>query len=373
MALGFAPYLLKDIAAIALENNPEFILDPAGGLNLLNSQKAAQVVNISPDNNGHRKSVKVKYQQRADQNQIADTISCDNVIVPIYNEVDVQIDITKQLGIYISDETIAKYMDEASRTVAVGQPGTPFMREFLFSVMTSTNALVQALDIEILTKLYANAGVNAVSGVSTPTALNIPLNTTVNPLNSGLNKIITDYQKNSQKGRPQIVGAGLFWDFMTQQPAMSANYAGYDSKIQAARVDLYPDLNVGSVFGGADEILVVAPNSIQPVNYITNRDFRAGQKGTSFFFTIDLPMQIGTEIVPITFDAQLKYIDCPTTLTEAYTGDTITADRGWALFISKQMGIFQIPTDAYQATDRLSGVNGTFLYDVSNECAECNA
>ena len=132
MALGFAPYLLKSLAQVALENDPEMVLDPAGAFNLLNSQKAASVVSESPAANGHRKQVNVKYQQRATPAQVADTISCDNVIVPAYNETTVVVDIKKQLGIYIDDGTIAKCMDDASRTVAVGVPQTQFMAEFLF-------------------------------------------------------------------------------------------------------------------------------------------------------------------------------------------------------------------------------------------------
>lgn len=372
MAFGFAPYLLKSISEIALENDPQMVLDPAGGFNLLNTQKAAQVVSLSPANNGHRKTVQVKYQQRATPQQIAETISCDNVIVPMYNEASVTIDMVNQLGIYIPDETIAKYMDDASASVAVGQPSTPFMREFLFSVMTSTNALIQALDVKILTKLASNVGVNVVSGNNTATSINLPLNTTVNPLGNGITKVLTDYQKNGFKGRPQVVGAGLFWDYLTQQPAKGLDYAGVDTRIQAARFDFFPDLNVDTIFA-PNQVLVVAPNSIQRVDYITNRGFRAGLKGTSYFFTIDLPMQIGSDIIPITFDAQLKYIDCATELIEAYTGDTITADRGWALFINKQMGLFQVPNDAYQASDRLSGVNGSLLYEFTNDCENCPA
>jgi len=372
MALGFAPYLLKSLSQIALENNPEFVLDPAGGFNLINKQKAAQVVSESPDGNGHRKTVRVKYQQRATPQQVADTIGCENVIVPLYNEVQVNVDIVKQLGIYIDDETIAKYMADASRTVAIGQPQTPLMQEFAFSLMTSTNAIVQALDIEILTKLNTNAGVNVVTGSNASTAINIPLNTTLNPLGDSVTKILTDYAKNSQAGRPQVIGAGLFWDFMTQQIAKGTDYAGVNTSILANKFDFYPDLNAETAFG-ANEIMVVAPNSVQRVDYITNRGFRAGLKGTSYFFTIDLPMQMGQDIIPITFDAQLKYFDCPTTLIEAYTGDTVTAQRGWALYVSKQMGLFQIPSDAYQADDRLSGVNGTFKYEISNDCIDCLA
>jgi hypothetical protein len=372
MSLGFAPYLLKSIAQVALENNPEMVLDPAGAFNLLNSQKAASVVSESPAANGHRRQVNVKYQQRATPSQVADTISCDNVIVPIYNETTVSVDIKKQLGIYIDDETIARYMDEASRTVAVGLPQTQFMAEFLFSVMTSTNALVQALDIEVLTKLATNVGVNVVSGNNSATAINIPLNTTVNPLNNSINKILTDFNKNGLKGTPQILGAGLFWDFVTQQPFKTSDFNGLNTAAQASKFQFYADLNAETVLG-TNQVLVVAPNSIQRVDYITNQGFRAGLKGASYFFTIDLPMQIGSEIVPITFDAHLKYIDCPTELVEAYTGEPVTAERGYALYISKQMGVFQIPSDAYQTTDRLYGVNGTLLYTISNECADCPA
>lgn len=372
MASGFAPYLLKSIAEIAKENNPEFTLDPAGAFNVLQMQKSAEIVSVSPNNNGHRREVRVKSQQRATPNQVTDTISCDNVIVPTYNEATVAIDIVKQLGIYISDETVAKYMDDASRSVAVGLPPTQMMQEFIFSVMTSTNALVQELDTAILTKLQTNVGVNVVSGNANATAINIVKNTTVNPLNDGMTKVFADYLKNGFKGRPQILGAGLVWDWFLQQPAKGLDYAGIDSRIQAARLDFYPDLNFETVFA-ADQALIIAPNTIQKVEYLTNQGFRAGNKGVSQFGVITLPMQVGEDILPIKFDFQLKYIDCPTELTEAYTGATITAERGYALFISKQMGVYQIPANSYSASDRLAGVRGTLLYEFSNDCENCPA
>jgi hypothetical protein len=72
----------------------------------------------------------------------------------------------------------------------------------------------------------------------------------------------------------------------------------------------------------------------------------------------------------MTFDIQIKELDCPTELANSY-GDLSTYDRGYAVILSKRYGLFQIPSDAYSTADRLDGVNGALNYEVTNVCEEC--
>ena len=64
------------------------------------------------------------------------------------------------------------------------------------------------------------------------------------------------------------------------------------------------------------------------------------------------------------FDLQLKYIDCPTTVT--VNGVNTTVNRGWEVIISKEFALWVQPTDAYAASDELAGSNGTLKYFVTN-------
>jgi hypothetical protein len=100
--------------------------------------------------------------------------------------------------------------------------------------------------------------------------------------------------------------------------------------------------------------------------------FKAGVKpGASQFFVIELPMQMGNDVIPVKFDVQLRYNDCDETFTDAYYGTPLTLHKGYNLIISKTSGLFAIPADAYRATDPMVGNRGTLRYALSNNCDTC--
>jgi hypothetical protein len=47
----------------------------------------------------------------------------------------------RSFSLFIADEEISKYCEEASATVAAGQPATSFMNEHLSAVMETVNGL----------------------------------------------------------------------------------------------------------------------------------------------------------------------------------------------------------------------------------------
>jgi hypothetical protein len=367
---GFRSYLLRHIRSIVGDaTTPQFKIEPLGFLNMLQSSKKPSVLRLNTDA-GHQNSVQVKYKQRWTKDFVSTGIDCDTTNVSAYRETAVNLSSTRAFAIHIDDETIAKYEDDASRTVMVGQPATGMMNEFLEDIYSAANAILSAVNTDLLTTLSANIGINRRTGANTASTLNINKNSTVDDLSLGLTLLLADYKLNGGSGTPQVVGGGLFSNFAWQQAAKSAAQNGLDTAVQFANLKFYYDNDVPTVFA-ANNIVVFQPDSVQIVEYLMNTGFKAGAKGTSIFGTLMLPMFMGAEVIPVEFDFQLKYVDCATTMTQEYYGDTITVQRGWNLILSKQCGLFTIPSDAYRAGDPLAGNRGTLLYNVTNTCDDC--
>ena len=373
LGVGFRPYLLAGLKSIlGMDGVPQYKIEPVGFLNLLSAQSKPTVLRLN-NAAGHQNTVQIKYKQRYTIDFTDTTPSCDNTNVSAYREMEVNLDSYRQIAIHVEDETIANYMDDASNYISVGTPATRLMNEFMEEIMGAASAILEGVNADLMTIAAANVGVNRRTGSNAAAAINLNRDGAANNLTDGLNQILADYTINAGKGVPQIVGSGLFHNFMLQQNAKSADGAGYNTAIQAAGVKFYHDLQAANIFG-ANEILVVQPNALQWVEYMQYTGFKAGQKpGASEFFTVKLPMQIGTEVIPVEFDVQLRYNDCAETFTDAYYGTTSTLQKGYNLIISKTSGLFTIPADAYRATDPLVGNRGTLLYTITNTCDSCDS
>ena len=316
--------------------------------------------------NGHFKTVQVKKRQRFTVAQTDTSGSCDNVLIPAYTEDTVSVASFRQIAFHIDDETIAQYCDDASRiqSPAGVKPATPLMNEVLDTVMGAANALLRAVDQDLLG--LVTWGNNKVSGNNAAKAINLPLTVTTQPLNNGVTEILADYRKNGLTHRPQIVGQGFMLNYTMQQIAKGLDQGGLDSSILTALYDFWNDDNYEGVFG-ANQFGVFEPNSIQLVEYLRYQGFKAGVKpGGSTFGILPLPMYVGNEVKPVMFDFQLKYNDCAQTLTDAYTGSPVNVEKGWAMILSKQFGLYQIPAGAYRNDDPMFNVNGALRYTATN-------
>lgn len=366
--LGFADSLTKHIAKITAENTPEFKLNWQGHLNLLKHNKNAAVVRLNDQADpGHRRTVIIKAQQRYNVGDTTTTHSCDNALKPTYFERNVNLSNFRQIALFIDDETIALYPNEASAAASLGTPSTPLMNEFMTSIKISADALLSAINQDLATLMAAAIGVNQRTGVVGAANINLVLNTNNNPLNQGLTQVIADYQLNESSGRPMMVGTGLIHNYAIQQTrGKGMDQSGINTPIQMNDFDFFQDPHA-AVTLGANEAIVYEPEAVQLIEYMRYQGFKGGDKMTSFFFTFFLPMQVSERVEMIEFDAQLKYIDCPTTLTDSYygSGTDITVDKGWHLIISKDFGLFTID-QAYRATDRLNGNRGSYRYNFTN-------
>ncbi len=362
---GFAPYFLNHIKTITGDSTPQYKLDPQGFINLLQSQTKPEILRLDSPG-GHKKTVQIRYAQRWTKDFTDTTKSCDQINIPVRAETSVELSSTRQIAFHIPDETIAKYEEDASKVMNLGAPVTGVMNELMEQVIMGSNAILSGVNDDLATLAVAAIGKNRVTGVTTSTSLNFALNTTNLPLNDGATRVLSDYKINGGTGTPQVWGSGLMYQYMLQQASKANDQSGLDTSVIAGGMKFYHDLGAISTLG-SNQFVVYQPNAIQMVEYLEYTGFKAGQKpGASTFGVIYLPMQVGSEVLPVAFDYQLKYNDCDTTFTDAYYGTSQTVGKGYALIISKQCGLFTIPSGAYRATDGLTGNRGSLRYTATN-------
>lgn len=373
MANGFAPYILNDIRSTAGSATPSTKVDMHGLTKLLYTGAGASPIQTSTLA-GHKKEVRFHYRQRNTKAQTDTVASCDNVLTPARLEATVSVGNTRQIAWHLPHSLVAQYMEEASARVNLpgSNPNTGASKEMLEIIYAGANGIIKGMNDDLIG--LVTWGVNSVAGVSTAVTLNLPKDKNIQDLTVGMIKLLSDYHLNGLVGRPQLVGSGLMYSYMLSQPmAGNPDIFGFSSSIATANVDFYPDQDwTTATVGNANTFGVFEPGSIQLVEYIENLGFQSGRLANSTFGVMPLPTvdPLGNAI-PVMFDFQLKEIDCPTTLTDAYTGATDTYTKGYSLILKKDFGLFQIPADSYRHEDAQRSVNGALRYTASNACDVC--
>lgn len=174
MATGFAPYLLKHIGQIAGgQIAPSAKITPAGLLQYgLENKHRLQVSELVRTSQGQLREARVWYRKRAIAGASSTNDGCTITAQPARVEQTVPLTLTNGIGIYISDADMARYTDEAVKSVALGLPATQFMQEFYDGLVSEMNGLIADMNIALLAKQLANFGKNQVTGSTEIKTLN---------------------------------------------------------------------------------------------------------------------------------------------------------------------------------------------------------
>lgn len=352
--IGFVQALLINIGVLAGIDNPQYKITPVGFLqSLLENPTTAAISNAAEIAAGQDKVLKVRYLQRGLESEVTEIDDCDTPISPEWKESEIGRPLFSKIGIFISDENMRKYQDEAAKTLQAGTPTSPLMVALYETLITKLQGILQKIDGNLLSAQATKWGVNAVSGNSNAQAI-----TFANSLamEDGVVKLLTDYQLNEMTQAPVIVGNGKVMSYNVLQGMKT----GADSNGFGANQTFKFYNDVASVSKwGANHFGVFSPGMIGFVDFNKNVGPYAGEKGGAIFFTIPVPVMLANgTLTSLVFDAQLQYETCP---QYGPTGQKI-ADRGWKLIVSKSYGLFNAPNDMFAATDRLAGVNGSFHY-----------
>lgn len=367
---GLRPYILPHLKYIIGEKAlPQTKLERMGFINFLQSQDKPELLRLNVNGGGHMSSVQIKYKQRFTEDYALknEGAVCNSVNNSVYLETQANLTSFNSFAVHIDNELLAQYEVDSTAMMSAGTtPPTSLMKEFMETLMTAANAVLLGLDQDLITTL--TPGINRVIGTNTARTINVPLNSTQNDLTSDLNRVLVDCKVNLFGGKPiLLLNTGSLLDsYVMQQKFKSANQAGINTAIELAGFTAYDDSKVGTVFG-AQNFLAIDPNTVQIVEYMKYKTFKAGwMPGDSMFGTIDLPMQQGEEVKLVEFDYQLRFVSCPTVTTDSYYGTPITLQTGYSIILSKKAGLFQVPQTAYRGTDPNLGVNGVLRYNLTN-------
>ncbi len=367
MANGYCPALLRSIESIAGENAPSRKLHVAGFLAMT---FCCQNSSVSPINDGfsadgQQTTLTVSYTQRPILSQVQDEDDCDINNIPTKSEWSLGEMRHKQYSFYVSDETVSLYCREFAESVGVGNPATRVMREHYDRILEGANIVLRAINQDLVTLAATEFGNNVVTGSNAARTINIAPTPTLD-LDAGIVQLLRDFEENQICGDPCIVGGGLFSGWNFAQQIACCNSAGMDySRIGLPR--FFRDADTQSIWG-ANQVGVFAPGSVKFISRNKYVGPYAGEKGNSMFFTMALPVgEFGCAqdcLSDLVFDVQMRYIDCPTSVTVNGTAQTV--NRGWQFIISKTYSLWVQPDDAYRVTDPLAGTNGALRYVITN-------
>lgn len=365
MANGLAPYLLNDLKSLVDGSYTGQKVDLKGFLAMLVAGPGANPIQTNTVT-GQKKEFRYWYRQRMIVGMTDTEAACNQVLTPARLETTISLNNVRQIAWHLPDELIATYTDEAAARVA--SPGMPFTggatNELMDLIMSGANAILGGINQDLLNLM--TWGKNKVTGNNSATTLNIGT-TITNTLTAGMPKLIGDYKQNNLSGMPSVVGSGLFLNYILTQSYKGLDSGGFNSQLATGMVNFFPDQDFATKWG-ADNIGVFEPGSVQLAEYMEYTGFKAGVKpGDSEYGVLVLPAfdSMGNAI-PVKFDFQLRYITCPTTLYDAYSGSSSTYNKGWSLILKKNFGLFQTPSDAYRTDDPNTSINGALRYNVTN-------
>ena len=231
--------------------------------------------------------------------------------------------------------------------------------------MAAMNGFVSKIDQTLLGQVVW--GTNAVTGNNTAVGVNFNDDSTVNLFTEGYTKLLNDYALNEGQGTPIVVGSGLINAAMIQSKiAGLTQYSPLNNGAAANSFDYYHDINSQTSWG-TNQFGVFMPGTFGLVELDRYRGFRAKKLGLSTFWNMAVPLNMpGADglLQMMYIDFQLRELDCAQEATVGY--ETTTLDAGYSLIMSKRFALWQVPSDAFLAGDRLTGNNGSLRYTAAN-------
>lgn len=384
MANGFVPNFLRNLKLITNGNAPAQKITPKGFLRyLIEKTVAPDILNEGKLEGGIYRDLDVKYRNRGTKKYVTNEDNCEIDVKPVYKQITVDLTGFSKLSLFLDDETIGRYEEAVTKMMEIPgimEEGTQVkvsppkvVIEFWDMVMENLNGLLDDVDENLLTSLATSFGTNVRTGVNTTSTINISKDAQIRDLEDGIPLLLRDFQENELTGRPSIIGSGLIHSYtLANQFRPGNDMAGFSEKQMGGEFDFYYDPATASILG-TNQVAVLAPGAVGLIHRNKYLGFRAGFKGADFFYVIKFPIvdSLGNTFqFPI--DVQFHYFTCPQEVIGGTYFGTQTIDRGWQIILSKNYDLFSIPTDAFAADDRLTGVNGALRYTLTNICDTCD-
>lgn len=337
---------------------------------VLENSKPSIISEGKDDGSGYIRDVKLRYRTRGVPGKSVTEDNCSVQVRPAYKEVAIPATSYRALGMVFEDDLIARFERDALAPTRVGM--TNLMKDVYEAMIEQLNGLFADINSDLLAVQAANFGKNASSGSNTAKTINFALSGATNPLNAGMTEIMADAMANEMKLQGAvIVGSGFINNYYLQQAAVSHNQSGLNTS-QLALPKFYYDPYAASAFG-ANQFGLFEKDAVQFVNVCRFRGMKAGLRGSDFFFTMSFPIadSLGQgSLSGFEFDVQLSYRTCPEEVQigayEEGVNEPVLLQRGYNVILSSSYQIVHQPSDSFEATDRMFGVNGSLRYTATN-------
>ena len=349
-----------------LINNPQNVAIMGGTLAALtdpSNMRAGQIIRQANDNGtGHSKEVRVVYKQRQLPSDVADVKSCTSEVTMNYTEETLTVNNFKQVSFNMSEAQLRTYCESYSSLVSItgaNQPGMiaeraagigaaqgalSVVRELYNDIQLSTNALIQAVNDDLLTQIQASAG-NWYGGTANPSYTVEGADGSIYA--AGLFQMKQNYMNTGFNGAPIIIGGSgalqRVWMNDSRYFGQGANGINFSTvRDNTGLAEFYFDPNANTRLGGPEGAIVFAPGSIVFTPFLEYVG-QFGNIGTMTRFTAPLP---GLERVSADF--RILPNEC---------------EESYACFISMWYDSFTPNDGMFPAGDVNEGVNGVFTAD----------
>lgn len=368
MGKGLALPLLLAAREAFKGSTPSDKITPPGYLQMLLANAKPNIINSSfDDGSGYLRDVKIRYRNRVPAGKTVETDDCSIQSIPVYKDFTVDSTLFRKYAMFFDYNTIEKFERDALALQTLGSPATSVVKEVMDGIMNAANGLLADINVDLLTLQAATFGTNKVTASNAAKTINFQLATTSNPLNAGMTEVMSDLMLNEiRQDGVKIVGSGFVNNYYLQQKAKSADQSGMNTS-NLFLPDFYFDPYAASEFG-ANQFGLFERDAVQFLNICRFRGVKGGKRGADEFGTVILPLSdsLGRPIGALEFDWQRRDITCPSEIIIGDDEEPTSVGRGVSIDLMCSYNQVNIPADAFDAADVLTGVNGTLRYVATN-------
>lgn len=346
-----------------LINNPANVQIMGGTLAALNDPsnlRTGQIIRQANDNGtGTSREVRVTFKQRQLASAATDTKNCTPGDQMNYIEETFQVNNYRGVSFTLSEAQLRTYCAAYSELVqltgstdpnqiveranAIGAAGGALsvVREMFVDFQLSANALVQAMNQDLLASISGAAG-TWYGGATNPTYT--VENTDGSVVAGGLFQMKQSYMNTGFSGSPIIIGgAGALqrvWMNDSRYFGQGANGINFATvRDNTGLAEFYFDTNAAAALTDEDSAIVFAPGSLVYTPYLQYVG-SYGQIGVMNRFTMPIP-----GLPQVKCDVRILPDEC---------------NESYAVWLEAYFDVFTAPTTLFPAGDANEGVNGIF-------------